>query len=375
MPYEFKFPDVGEGITEGEIVKWLVKKGDKVKEDQVLGQIETDKAVVDMPSPKAGTILDIKVKEGETVKVGQTLVVIGERGEKVSDKVEKIEVKEESKKGQAVVGSLEEATQVGAFKFIKKSSQEKFALEKTAEPQAKPQLVVKRKYDLYGYVERIPIKGIRKATAEKMSTANTNVAHVTHMDEAYIDKLVELRDKDKKIAEKKKIKLTFLPYIIKALIKAIKDFPLINSTIEDNEIIIKKYYNIGIAVDSEEGLVVPVIKIADQKDIFTLAKEIEKLAKEVRARKINIMDLKGGTFTITNVGSIGGLFATPIVNYPETAIIALGRIYQKAAVVNNNIVVKSVLPFSITFDHRVIDGAYVARFSNKFKEYLENLKF
>ena len=368
MPFEFKFPDVGEGIQEGEIVKWLVKKGDKVKEDQVLGQIETDKAVVDIPSPKAGTILQINFKEGDTVKVGQVMVVIGEKGEKVS------KVKE-SKKGTAVVGSLEEATKVGAFKFVKKTSQAKVEAPKIETVPEKPGLIVKRKYDLYGYIDRIPLKGIRKATAEKMSQANLNVAHVTHMDEVYADKLIELREKDKKEAEKKRIKLTFLPYIVKALIKALKEFPLINSSLEDNEIIVKKYYNIGIAVDSEEGLVVPVVKIADQKDIFTIAKEIEKLANEVRTRKINLMDLKGSTFTITNVGSIGGLFATPIVNYPETAIIALGRVYQKAAVVNNDVLVKQVLPFSITFDHRVVDGAYVARFSNKFKEYLENLKF
>ena len=366
MPFEFKFPDVGEGIQEGEIVKWLVKKGDKVKEDQILGQIETDKAVVDMPSPKSGTILEIKVKEGETVKVGQTMLIIGEKGKKAG----KEEI-QEAKKGQAVVGSLEEATKVGAFKFVEKTSQAPITQTK----EEKPALLVKRKYDLYGYIDRIPIKGIRKATAEKMSEANQNVAHVTHMDEAYIDKLIELREKDKKIAEKKKTKLTFLPYIIKALIKSLKEFPLINSSIEGNEIIIKKYYNIGIAVDSEDGLVVPVVKIADQKDIYTIAKEIEKLANEVRTRKINLMDLKGSTFTITNVGSIGGLFATPIVNYPETAIIALGRIYQKAAVVNNNVAIKQVLPFSITFDHRVVDGAYVARFSNKFKEVLENLKW
>src|SRR3989344_4889 len=273
MSYEFKFPDVGEGIQEGEIVKWLVKKGDKVKEDQVLGQIETDKAVVDMPSPKSGTILEIKVK------------------------------KEETKKGNAVVGSLEEAKTAGGFNFIQKSSQ-----KREIETKESPKLVVKRKYDLYGYIDRIPIKGIRKATAEKMSTANTNTAHVTHMDEVYVDKLVSLREKDKKLAEKKKIKLTFLPYIIKALIKSLKEFPLMNSSIEGNEIIVKKYYSFGIAVDSEEGLVVPVVKIADQKDIFAIAKEIKKLANDVRTRKVNIMDLKGSTFTITNVGSIGGLF-------------------------------------------------------------------
>ena len=352
MSYEFRFPDVGEGIQEGEIVKWLVKKGDKVKEDQVLGQVETDKAVVDIPSPKSGTILQINVKEEDTVKVGQVMLIIGEKNEKIS--------KEESKKGNAVVGSLEEAKESGEFNFIKKSS------------EVKKELVIKRKYDLYGYVDRMPIKGIRKATAEKMSEASLKVAHVTHMDEAVVDKLISLREKDK---ANKKVKLTFLPYIIKALIKALKEFPLINSSIEDNEIIIKKYYNIGIAVDSEEGLVVPVVKIADQKDIFTIAKEIEKLANDVRSSKINLMDLKGSTFTITNVGSIGGLFATPIVNYPETAIIALGRMYQKALVVNNEVAVKSVLPFSITFDHKVVDGAYVAKFSNKFKESLENLKW
>ncbi len=365
MPYEFKFPDVGEGIQEGEIVKWLVKKGDKVKEDQIVGQIETDKAVVDIPSPKSGTILQINFKEGNVVKVGQVMLVIGDKNEKVSNKKEEIK---ESKKGNSVVGSLEEAKKIGAFNFVKKNSQ-------ISQPKEESKLVVKKKYDLYGYIERIPIKGIRKATAEKMSQANLNVAHVTHMDEAIVDKLIELREKEKKEAEKKKIKLTLLPYIIKALIKALKEFPLINSSIENDEIIVKKYYNLGIAVDSEEGLVVPVIKGADQKDIFTIAKEIDKLANEVKSRKINLMDLKGSTFTITNVGSIGGLFATPIVNYPETAIIALGRIYQKATVINNDVKVKQVLPFSITFDHRVVDGAYIAHFSNKFKEGLENLKW
>jgi len=363
MAYEFKFPDVGEGIQEGEIVKWLIKKGDKVKEDQILGQIETDKAVVDMPSPKNGTILEIKVKEGEKVRVGEVMVVIGDKNEKVSKK-------EEPKKGQAVVGNLEEAKEIGAFKFIKKESS-----QVQVKSESKPQLLVKKKYDLYGYIERIPMKGIRKATSDKMSQANLNVAHVTHMDEAVVDKLVELRNKEKLNAEKKKIKLTFLPYVIKSIIKSLKEFPLMNSIIEENEIIIKKYYNIGIAVDSEDGLIVPVVKGAEQKDILTIAKEIERLADDVKKRKINLMDLRGGSFTITNVGSIGGLFATPIVNYPETSIIALGKIYQKPIVINNKIEIKNILPYSITFDHRVVDGAYVARFSNKFKEYLENLKW
>jgi pyruvate dehydrogenase E2 component (dihydrolipoamide acetyltransferase) len=367
MIYEFKFPDVGEGIQEGEIVKWLVKKGDEVKEDQVLGQIETDKTVVDMPSPKNGIILKINFKEHETVKVGETMLIIGGKNEKIS---EKNEIKE-SKKGNAVVGSLEEAKEVGAFNFIKKDSQAQNYSQKNIEN--KPKLLVKKKYDLYGYIDRIPIKGIRKATLEKMSLANMNVAHVTHMDEAVAEKLVELRNKEKILS--KKIKLTFLPYIIKAIIKALKEFPLLNSIIENDEIIIKKYYNIGIAVDSKDGLVVPVVKGADKKDILAIAKEIEILSNNVRNKKINLMDLKGGSFTITNVGSIGGLFATPIVNYPETSIIALGKIYQKALVVNNKIEIKNVLPYSITFDHRVVDGAYVARFSNKFKECLENLKW
>lgn len=412
---DFKLPDIGEGIHEGEIVKWLVKEGDKVKQDQVIGEIETDKAIVQIPSPKAGTILKIHIKEGGTVKVGETLVTIGEAGEKVEE-VKKEEIKPKS---VGVMGVLEEAKE--EFQIpVKKETK----LEKTIEILATPAIrnlakslnvdlnnirgtgpgrrIIKedvenaskntlelkvegsqevtigikitKKYDLYGYVERVPLKGIRKATAKLMDESHIKAAHVMHSDLIDITHLFEIREKEKIKVAKKNIKLTYLPFIVKAVIDSLKEHPYLNASLDENsnEIILKKYYNIGIAVDTEDGLLVPVIKIADSKKILDLAKEIEELAEKARSRAIDLMDLRGGTFTITNVGSIGGMFFAPIINYPEAAIIGLGRIFDSALVVDGKIQVRKVLPVSLSFDHRILDGAEAARFVNKIKELLED---
>lgn len=416
MSFEFKFPDVGEGITEGEIVKWLVKEGDNVKEDQTIVQIETDKAIVDIPSPKSGVILKIYYKEGEKVKVGSTLVMIGEKGEKISKKEIKKEEKKEikvQKKGLAVVGQLEEAPEeveekphanvmkgiqqtqkVLASPAVRKLASE-FGVDLTrikgsgeggrilekdikkiaGEKQSMPQqtVTIKKKYDDYGYIERIPLKGIRKTIAEHMIQSVKEAPQVTAMEDINVTKLWLIREKEKEDAEKKGIKLTFLPFIIKATIAALKENPILNSTLEGEEIVIKKYYNIGIATETDVGLMVPVIKIADNKNIIQLAKEIQELAEEARTRKIDIMDLKGGTFTITNYGSVGGNYGTPIINYPETAILGLGRIFDRA-VLDEKGKVKNVkiLPVSLTFDHRIADGAQAARFLESLKMFLED---
>ncbi|MBI2671780.1 2-oxo acid dehydrogenase subunit E2 [Candidatus Woesearchaeota archaeon] len=416
MPFEFKFPDVGEGIHEGTIVKWHVKIGDKVKEDQQIVSVETDKAVVEIPSPKTGTILKINFKEGEIIKVGQVLVVIGESKE-VSSKPEKKEVKQETKerKSVSVVGDLEEAPEeeqeIKQEKLILKESPNKtkvFATlkvrklakdkniditqvsgtgpegritEKDLSSTQSSEIVPKisgiksvRKYDFYGYVDRILLAGVRKVIAERMVNSVKKIPHVSHMDFADVTKLAEIRTREKEKLEKENIKLTFMPFIIKAVIESLKEHPLLNSTLdeENNEIVIKKYYNIGFAVDTEAGLMVPVIKIADSKKIIDLAKDIENLANLAKDRKIDLGDLKGGTFTITNIGSLGGMYATPIINYPESAILALGRIQDSVLAVNNEIKIRKILPFTVTFDHRILDGAEAARFANKLKEILEN---
>ena len=410
MVYAFKFPDVGEGIHEGEIVKWLVKEGDLIKEDQPLVEMQTDKAVVEIPSPKAGKVLKLNFKNGSTVKVGEVLLLIEEKGgsSKVStgvvgqideektegEKTEKISIRQTGSKSvdgtnlatprvRALAQKL--GVEISSIKGTGKNgiiteddiinSRKTFSEKTLPKTQsAKPGIKVVKKYDFYGYVDRVQLKGIRKTIAEHMSTAKAKIPHVTHMDIADVTHLSEIREKEKKKLEKEKIKITYLPFVINAVIKALKEHPYLNSTLdeENNEIILKKYYNIGVAVDTEDGLMVPVVKGADKKKISELAKEIMSLSNLARERKIDLGDLKGSTFTITNVGSLGGIFATPIINYPECAILALGRIQDSVLVKEGKMQIRKTMPFSLAFDHRIIDGAEAAKFANKIKEILED---
>lgn len=374
-------------------------------------QIETDKAVVDIPAPKSGTILKINFKEGDTVKVGETLVVIGDKGEKVSKiirevKKEKSVVKKLEKeksevlevqhsdhmKGEQQTQKVLASPAIRKLAFdkgidllkVKGSGEDGKILKKDLEIFAKkkdfeikkevPQQIiqVKRKYDEYGYLERIPLKGIRKIIAENMVKSLENSAQVTAMEDINVSKLWRIREYEKRNLEKQNIKLTFLPFIIKAVIAALKENPLLNSSIEGEEILIKKYYNIGVAVETEVGLMVPVIKKAEDKNIIQIAKEISELAEKARTRKIDLMDLKGGTFTITNYGSIGGTYGTPILNLGEAGILGLGRIFERVVSVNGRFKVVKVLPVSLTFDHRILDGAQAARFLESLKLFLED---
>ena len=407
MGFDFKFPDVGEGIVEGEVIKWRVLEGDSVKQDQVIVDIETDKAVVEIPSPKEGKILKIHHKAGDTIKVGEVLCTIGKVGESPAKPQQ---APEKPKESFSVVGEIPEElpglkehvekavektlqSGVKALPAVRRLAKElKVPLEglqgtgkegrlteedvrKAAGPsQPKPALKVTKKYDMWGYVDRLPLKGIRKATARHIAQAVTNQALVTHMDVFDVTDLWDLREKEKASLKKEGIHLTFMPFIVKAVVQALKKHPYLNSSMdnETEEILLKKYYNIGVAVDSQGGLVVPVVKGADQKSIKTLGKEIQDLAERVRERKIDLADLKGGTFTITNVGSIGGLFSTPVPNYPESAILATGRISEKPIVIKGMTKIRKILPISITFDHKVLDGAEVAAFSNTLKKYLED---
>ncbi len=419
---DFKFPDVGEGIAEGEIVKWHVKEGDKVKQDQTLAEIETDKAIVQMPSPCAGSIQKIMHKEGDTVKVGEVLVSILEEGaqkgatEKSDEKETKpLQKVSQQQKSVSVVGYLEEASDDDIQKNVpteQKAPMQTSSISLTLATPAvrrlgrelnvdlatikgtglegrvteedvrsvgsigkeKEKTITKREYDLYGYIEKIPLKGVRKATAIRMAKSNQTIPHVTHIDEADVTLLVEHREREKKAAEQKGVHLTYMPFIVKACISALKEHPFLNGSTdhEHEEIILKKYYNIGIAVDTPDGLIVPVIKEADAKNIMQIAKEIEELAEKASSRTIDIADLKGNSFTITNIGVIGGLYATPIINQPDVAILAIGRIYIKPVFSDKKIEMRKVLPLSLSFDHRVLDGAEAARFMNDLKKYLED---
>jgi pyruvate dehydrogenase E2 component (dihydrolipoamide acetyltransferase) len=241
----------------------------------------------------------------------------------------------------------------------------------TAEGKEKPVEEVKRptkvkKYDLYGYVDRIPLRGVRRSIAKAMVKSKYTAPHVTTMDEADVTELWKIREKEKKAAEKKGIKLTILPFIIKAVIAGLKEHPYLNATLDDEneEIIVKKYFNIGMATDTPEGLMVPVVKNAGDKSILHLAEELTQLAEKARNRSIDLADLKGGTFTITNYGALGGIYGTPIINHPEVAILGVGKIKDMPVVRDGKIEVRKILHLALSFDHRVVDGGEAARFLN-----------
>ncbi len=398
MAKEFRFPDVGEGITEGEIVRWLVKEGDEVQADETLAEIETDKAVVEMPSPYAGTVLKLHFKEKDLVKVGQTLVTIGGQGEEPAERAPAAAAASEA---PAVAGTPAAApapaparpgevlATPGVRALAKELGVDIASVRGTgpggrvtetdvrsfqaAPLERKPAVKLKAKYDLYGTLERVPLRGIRRSTAKKMRESLDHAAHVTHCDEADAGPLEALRAKMKPEVEAAGAKLTYLPFIVKALIEALKLHPAFNATLDEdeNEIVLKKYYNIGIAVDVPDGLIVPVVKFADQKSIAALAAEIQDLAGRARDRTIDLAELKGGTFSITNVGVIGGEVATPIINYPEVAILATMKVADRARVVGGAVGIKRTLPLCLAFDHRVVDGAEAARFTKDLIRFLE----
>ena len=424
MPYEFKFPDVGEGIHEGEIVKWFVKEGDRIKADQPLGEIETDKAIVEMPSPKSGKILKLHVAAGGIIHVGETMVTILEEHETEADAKKHMEAKAQEKhepKKEAksdvpytgsVVGFLEEAKDVKPIQTNKKEITSAIQSSIQATPAVRnlakqlninlanlkgtgPEgrvtiedvqksgsvkkevagIKVTRKYDFFGYVERVQLHGIKKIVAQKMTDSIFTAAQLTNMHEADVTELAALREKEKSQYEKEGIKLTFMPYIVKAVALCLKEHPYLNASLEGEEIILKKYYNIGVAVDTEEGLIVPVVKGAEAKDIKTIAKDIDKLANDARSKRTNLMDLRGGTFSVSNLGSVGVEFFTPIINYPESAILGVGRVTEKPVVRSGKIEARKILPLSLTYDHRIVDGAQAARFINDVMERLQLCEF
>ena len=399
MAKQFRFPDIGEGITEGEIVRWTVQEGDEVKVDQTLGEIETDKAVVEMPSPFAGTVLKLHFKPKDIIKVGQVLVTIGEKGEPVVEAPAGIPVPKEAGAPAAVRTAALPAAPPGeslATPKVRALAREmgidltlvqgtgagsriteddvREAKERAAAAEKKPEFRIKPKFDFYGALKYVPLRGVRRATARRLTESIRKAVHVTHFDEADASVLIALRDKMKGEAEARGTKLTYLPFIVKALVEALKLHPMLNATVdeESEEIIVKKYYNIGIAVDVPDGLIVPVVKGADMKTVFEIAEDIGNLARAARARTLDLADLKGGTFSITNVGAIGGDAATPIINYPEVAILATMRIGKRVRAENGAVIVKTTLPLCLSFDHRVVDGAEAARFSRDLVKLLES---
>lgn len=382
MPYDFVLPDLGEGITEGEIRRWIVKEGDAVEEHQTVLEIETDKAVVEVPSPKKGRVIKIHKEIADIAKVGEVLMTIADVGEAIEEKP-----KEERPKSVSVVGVLpeeeeEEILATPAVRALAKELGVKLEPIKgsgpggsiTKDDVTEASEKGKKTDDQYGAIERLAIKGLRRTIAKNLIASQKTTAFVTGMDEADITELWNLREKEKKALLDKGMHLTFLPFFIKAVHHALTEHPLLNASVDEGreEIIIKKYYNIGVAVDTPDGLMVPVIKGVNKKTILELASEIQGLSVKARERKIKLEDIKGSTFTITNYGHFGGTFATPIINYPDIAILGIGKISDKPWVKDGKIVIRKILPLSLTFDHRVTDGVDSARFLSKVIQYLED---
>lgn len=409
MAYEFKLPDIGEGIHEGEILKWFIKEGDEVKEDDVLCEVQNDKAVVEIPSPVEGKVLEIKVQEGEVAVVGDTLITFDAEGyETESSSEEKDEKGEQPVAAQSVEEKTPESTKTEKKRVIAMPSVRKYAREKNVNIQevvgtGKNGRVLKEDIDRFLQGETVQeetvaqqevaedketvaipqgtypetrekIRGIRRVIAEAMVESKTKAPHVTLMDEVDVTELVAHRARFKEIAAEQGIKLTYLPYVVKALVSASKKFPIINAAVDDEteEIVYKHYYNVGIAADTDNGLVVPVIKDADRKSIFEISKEINELAEKARNGKLTAEEMKGASNTITNIGSVGGQWFTPVLNYPEAAILGIGRIQEKPIVRNGEIVIAPVLALSLTFDHRIVDGADGQQALNQIKRLLND---
>lgn len=436
---QVQLPEIGEGVNEGELVTWLVQPGDAIEVDQPIVELMTDKATVEVPSPMAGTVKELKFGEGDTVEVGATLITLDSSGASSSPSTENpsapatsdasatgstpspaqpavaasgsaMAVSSPSGPGAAASSAQGGGLQppVAAIEVLATPSTRRLAREmnidinqikgtglagrvtrddilKVSQNGAAPssmQAGPATPVTAYstpplwngGGEERIPLKGIRKKIAENMQMAKRVIPHFTLMDEANVSALVDLRKSLKPHAEKMGIKVTYLPFVFKALIATVKEFPKFNGMIDDEaqEIVYKKFFNVGFAADTPNGLLVPVIKNADQKTIYQLSQEIVDLATRAREGKLKLDEMKGATFTVTNIGSVGGTYATPIINHPEVAIFGMYKIQERPFIQDGELTSAQFMNFTVTCDHRLIDGAEAARFLSAFIQRIEN---
>jgi pyruvate dehydrogenase E2 component (dihydrolipoamide acetyltransferase) len=491
MVREFELPDVGEGVAEGEIVEWVVEEGDTVEEDQPVAEVETDKAVVEVPSPVNGSVQEIHAAAGEIVPVGTVIITFAEEGDseggaaatteeptetdaaeadasaaasetatdaetptaggrvfaapsarrlarelgvdistvggsgpggRVSERdvraaaegkadetggngsddspeaaVTRIEDDEPTGDGApspasestadhdrtlAAPATRKLAEDVGvdidAVPTDAERDGEAFvtpaAVESYAETQQAAQDADRAALAESADEERIPYRGVRRTIGQQMVRSKYTAPHVTHHDEVDVTALVEARNDLKAVADERGISLSYMPFVMKACVAALREFPMVNAMLdeESEEIVQKKYYNIGVATATDAGLMVPVVRAADEKNLLQLSSEMNELVEKARERSISRDEMQGGTFTITNVGAIGGEYATPIVNHPEVAILALGAIKEKPRVYEGEVVPRQVMTLSLSIDHRVIDGAIAAQFTNRVEEFLTN---
>ncbi len=466
MALDFKLPEMGEGVNEGELVRWLVKEGDQVTHDQPLVEMMTDKATVEIPSPASGKVSKIVAKEGDVIKVGQILLQLdgAAGGEKSAPEKAPAKAAAQSQaEGQPAGQNLSKPQQMETLQaqgqdtpqrrqqtqqhaqqrtetanktsggatdsqisppsagadVLATPSTRRYARESgvdinglagsgpagrvtrddvikaagagtgavsfgfptmaksgAAAPQGAPTrpLPTSPAFNGQNVEQRKPFRGIRKKIAENLVHSKQTIPHFTHVDEVDVTNLVQWRTQMKEQASQYGIKLTYLPLIMKALVATCREFPAFNTSLDDekNELVEKHYYNVGFAADTPEGLLVPNVKNVETKSILQVAKEISELADKARRGKLGPDDMRHGTITITNIGSVGGIYATPIINWPEVAIIGVYEIQKKPVVINDKVEIREMMNVTATCDHRVVDGAVAARFLKKFKERLAN---
>ncbi|MDO5663902.1 MAG: dihydrolipoamide acetyltransferase family protein [Bacteroidia bacterium] len=415
MRYIFNFPDIGEGLEEGTILEWYVTKGQAVSTGDSLVKMETDKVVADIPSPKTGTVVSLFGEVGDIVKVGSPLVEIEIEGvfaEDAQEEAKKELAPEPEEKAETVVGTMEMASKSAVLPASSEgtsesqSKEEKLRRKVLSTPVAraiakelgidinevkgtgpsgrvtktdienhkpvKKSISAKISIDETDNVTYVPLTQIRKTIAKNMITSKHSAAHMSVFEEVEISDLIKVREKYKVKYAERSVKLTYLSFIVKATVNALKQHKQLNSQIdmENDRMIFNNRYNIALAVDTPAGLVVPVIRDADRLSIFEIAQRIDEISEKARKRELTLDDMKGGTFTITNYGSIGGIFATPVINYPQAGILGVGRIMKTPVVKNNELAIGNVLALSLSVDHRIVDGGEVTRFITKIMEYL-----
>lgn len=416
MAFDFYMPDIGEGVVEGEIVSWKVKEGDKVALDQPIVEVMTDKATVELPSPRAGTIKKINFKEGDICPVGKVLVVIDEDGAAASASpsgnghapskapapskgtehaplaasaahggggagIQVVDATAERSRVLATPATRRLARQLGVEigrvpatgKHGRVTSEDVRRFQQQPAAAARPAFAPMA-IATGGEEERIPLRGIRKKIAEAMTRSKQTAAHFTYVEEIDMTELVTVRERAKARAAERGVKLNYLPFIVKSVVSGLKKWPMLNASLDEStqEIVRKKYYHIGVAAQGPQGLAVSVVRDADKRSIFDLSREIERLGEAVRNNTATREELTGSTFTISSLGKLGGVLATPIINFPEVAILGVHKIEEKPAVRNGQIVIRHLMNLSISVDHRLADGWDGAMFLQDVKALLED---
>jgi pyruvate dehydrogenase E2 component (dihydrolipoyllysine-residue acetyltransferase) len=414
MAQSFKLPDLGEGIHEGEVIAVLVAVGDEVKEGDIIIEVETDKAAVEIPSPFTGKVREIRVKPDDVVTVGQVLITFGD-GEVAEPAPAEMPVELPTEGGyqppaareqEPVPASpatrrlarelevdLRQVQPTGPGGRVTAQDVRSFA-EKAAAPERKPKAAEKPAkaalsvttetselpdFAKWGPVETVPLRSIRRTTAKQMGLAWSQIPHAVSQDMADITKLESFRQKHKGDIQDKGGKLTLIVFVLKAVVTALKAYPYFNSTLDKaaGEIILKHYYHLGVAVDTDSGLMVPVIRDVDRKSIAEISLELRELVQKARNRKVSLEEMQGGTFTITNAGALGGGQFIPIINYPQVAILGMGAAGWQPVVVENEkkepeIVPRLMMPMVVCIDHRVLDGSAAIRFLKTVVDALED---